>query len=106
YIFVDYEVQTGGAQTLTGEVSIVRMDGEWQGDVHFTNTGGIISGQSEDELRRRYGQSMTIVLVGTPAEEEARKAIHESTEAITQQIEGEWVGRSICHIPEGSMAAS
>lgn len=92
YIFVDYAVQVGDVETLSGEVRTAWMDGEWQGDVHFTNSVGLTAGESENELRRRYGQNMTIVFVGTPAEEEARQAILESI----QQIEGEWVGRSIC----------
>ena len=96
FIFIDYAVQAGHQATLIGELFAFQNEGEWSGNVRFTDARNHITGRSEDEIRRDRRTSDTFVLVGTPAEEEALAVLQESSDTFIERVAGEWLGITSC----------
>jgi len=96
YIFMDYAVRPGHEATVAGDLSVYFADGEWQGDLFFRGARDLRNGDSEEEIRRNHGSGRTTVIIGTPAEEEARQALAEKNNISLESLVGEWNGRSEC----------
>lgn len=98
FVFVNQAYEAGHSASILFEVAYFDWRGQPVMRPHITRRNGVYEGATEADIFRSYG-SGTIVVRGTPEEEEALAAIEERKSDVDRVIEGEWRGVSDCRTP-------
>lgn len=99
FIFVEQVAGPGQQATLLGVVNTVLHEGEWTGEAVVEERVGSFTGQTAEQIRQAAVFGGTVVVIGTPDEEEARRTIAQRQDDGAQQVLGEWVGMTACDNP-------